>query len=70
MSEFDLPQTMKCPDCGKVMDNVMEGTYSNRPLLVVHYAIYHCRNENCMCDYTKEQVWECTQVSERRYFHG
>ena len=52
------------------MDNLMEGTYSNKPLQVVHYAIYHCRNEECMCDYTKEQTWECTQVSERRYFHG
>ena len=70
MSAFDLPQSMICPDCGEIMDSVLEGTYSNKSLQVVHYAIYHCRNEECMCDYIKEQTWECTAVSEHRYFHG
>ena len=59
-----------CPECGSIMELMMEGDYSNSPLSVTRYAIYHCTNDNCMYDHISEKRWELAEVVERRYFNG
>ena len=68
MNSFKFPETIECPECGGTMDLMMDGDYSNKPLTMVYYGIYHC--DKCDYDHIIEKKWELVEVSERRYFHG
>ena len=70
MNPFAFHDTIKCPECGSLMDIKIEGSYSNKPSIAIQYGIYHCTNEQCMYDHVIERTWELKETTEKQYFHG
>lgn len=70
MNMFTFHDRIECPECGSIMELMIEGDQIHSPLSVTRYAIYHCTNDDCMYDHISEKRWELAEVVERRYFHG